>query len=137
MTINTAILINILSSFVLPSQYMFILILVFLLETTVGSISYIYDTQVANELNRTLNDTFLQNYGVSKAKTVAIDAMHQDYQCCGAIRFEDWPKGTWLRSRRKDLLMPPLSRRVPDSCCYSMTELCGLRDHPSNIPYTV
>lgn len=116
---------------------MFILILVFLLETTVGSISYIYDTQVESEMNRTLNDTFLLNYGVSKAKTVAIDNMQQDYHCCGALRYEDWPKGMWLRSRRKDLLSAPLGRRVPDSCCLSMTELCGLRDHPSNIPYTV
>lgn len=116
---------------------MFIMILVFLLETTVGSISYIYDTQVGNELNRTLNETFLNNYGVHKARTIAIDNLQQDLKCCGAIRFEDWKKGVWLRSRRKDLLMPKLDRVVPDSCCFSMTELCGRRDHPSNIPYSV
>lgn len=116
---------------------MFILILVFLLETTVGSMSYVYDTQVEKELNRTLNNTFLSSYGVHNAKTRAIDEMQQEYKCCGAIRFEDWREGTWIRSRRKDLLMPPLGRLVPDSCCFSQTELCGQRDHPSNIPYTV
>lgn len=118
-------------------QYIFVMILVFLLETTVGSMSYIYDTQVEVELNRTLNDTLLNNYGVHKARTMAIDQMQQDYKCCGAIRFEDWREGTWIRSRRKDLLMPPLGRAVPDSCCFTQTELCGVRDHPSNIPYTV
>lgn len=102
-----------------------------------GSLSYIYDTQVENELNRTLNDTFLNNYGVHKARTAAIDAMQQEYKCCGAVRFEDWRSGVWLRSRRKDLLFPKLDRVVPDSCCFTMTERCGTRDHPSNIPYTV
>lgn len=123
--------------FSISFQYMFILILVFLLETTVGSMSYVYDTQVEKELNRTLNNTFLSSYGVHNAKTRAIDEMQQEYKCCGAIRFEDWREGTWIRSRRKDLLMPPLGRLVPDSCCFSQTELCGQRDHPSNIPYTV
>lgn len=113
------------------------MILVFLLETTVGSMSYIYDSHVGSELNRTLNDTFLTNYGVHRAKTAAIDQMQQDYSCCGAFRFEDWPKGVWIRSRRKDLLSAHEGRVVPDSCCFSQTELCGRRDHPSNIPYTV
>lgn len=118
-------------------QYIFLMILVFLLETTVGSMSYIYDTQVGAELNRTLNDTFLMSYGVHKARTMAIDQMQQDYKCCGAVRFEDWKQSVWIRSRRKDLIMPPLGRSVPDSCCFTQTELCGKRDHPSNIPYTV
>ena len=113
------------------------MILVFLLETTVGSMSYIYDTQVQSELNRTLNDTFLNNYGFHKGRTLAIDRMQQDYKCCGAVRFEDWKGSMWIRSRRKDKLTLPENRLVPDSCCFTETELCGVRDHPSNIPYTV
>ena len=26
--------------------------------------------------------------------------------------------------------------KVPDSCCKTVSEGCGARDHPSNIPYT-
>lgn len=125
------------SPFFISPQYMFILILVFLLETTVGSMSYVYDTQVEKELNRTLNETFLNNYGVHKTRTAAIDHMQQEFKCCGAIRYEDWREGVWLRSRRKDLLMPKMNRVVPDSCCFTKIDLCGQRDHPSNIPYTV
>lgn len=29
------------------------------------------------------------------------------------------------------------NRLVPDSCCITVRDKCGLRDHPSNIPYTV
>lgn len=61
----------------------------------------------------------------------------KQFGCCGAVRFEDWRYSVWLRSRRKDLIRPTEGRRVPDSCCISMTPKCGLSDGPSNIPYTV
>lgn len=57
--------------------------------------------------------------------------------CCGAIRFEDWKYSAWLQTDRADLFRTTEKRLVPDSCCLTMSELCGLRDHPSNIPYTV
>lgn len=113
------------------------MVMVFLLETTVGSMAYLYDTQVENELNVTLNETFISSYGVDPVRTTAIDYIQQEFKCCGAVRFEDWRESVWIRSRRKDLLMPPLGRVVPDSCCSTVSYLCGTRDHPSNIPYTV
>lgn len=59
------------------------------------------------------------------------------YTCCGAFRFEDWKYSHWLTSGRTDLLRLTENRLVPDSCCITMTQKCGVRDHPSNIPYTV
>uniref|UniRef100_U5ET06 Tetraspanin n=1 Tax=Corethrella appendiculata TaxID=1370023 RepID=U5ET06_9DIPT len=115
--------------------YTFILLVVFLLEATVGSLAYFYETQIENELSLTLNKTFMENYAVDEEKTKAIDLMQQEYMCCGAIRFEDWKQSVWLRSRRKDLLRPTEGRLVPDSCCLTLTPKCGIRDHPSNIPY--
>lgn len=130
--------------------------IVFLLEACVGGLAYLYERHIADELVDTMNETFLTSYAVDATKTKAIDAMQQDvslctwafqiilfiqnfpqYTCCGAIRYEDWRKSVWLQSDRADLLVPANNRLVPDSCCISMTNNCGRRDHPSNIPYTV
>lgn len=35
-----------------------------------------------------------------------------------------------------DLIVKPLNRTVPDSCCLTISNFCALRDHPSNIFYT-
>lgn len=113
------------------------LLVVFLLELLSGSLAYIYETQVAEELRLTLNDTFMQNYGVNERQTEAIDLMQQDYVCCGAVRFEEFRASTWLRSKRTDLVRPTEGRAVPDSCCFTVSTKCGLSDHPSNIPYSV
>lgn len=137
-------------------QYIYLLLIVFLLEATVGGLAYVYENQITDELQQTLNTTFLQYYGVDEEKTNAIDLMQQDvkclnselipnnticitfqYTCCGALRFEDWRYSHWLKSERTDLLRLAENRLVPDSCCITMSEKCGVRDHPSNIPYTV
>jgi hypothetical protein len=47
------------------------------------------------------------------------------------VRFEDWRFSRWLKEN------PDLKNLVPDSCCISMTQNCGVRDHPSNIYYNV
>lgn len=113
------------------------LLIVFLLELLSGSLAYIYETQVGEELRLTLNETFMQNYGVNEKQTIAIDLMQQDYVCCGAVRFEEYQTSTWLRSKRKDLVRLTEGRAVPDSCCFSVSAKCGISQHPSNIPYSV
>jgi CD151 antigen len=114
-----------------------LLILVFLLELSAGTLAYIYEQNVPEELNMTLSDTFTQNYAVSERHTKAIDLMQQNYMCCGAVRFEEYRTSVWLKSKRRDLIRPIENRTVPDSCCVTMTSGCGVSDHPSNIPYTV
>ncbi|XP_053679000.1 CD151 antigen-like [Anopheles nili] len=116
--------------------YTFILLFVFLLESIVGGLAYLYETQIENELQHGLNSTFMDHYGVSVRQTNAIDNMQQEFSCCGAIRFEDWRYSVWLRSRRKDLIKPTEGRLVPDSCCITVSAKCGMRDGPSNIHYT-
>ncbi|XP_055854003.1 CD151 antigen-like [Episyrphus balteatus] len=116
--------------------YTFLLVLVFLLELIIGGLAYFYETQLEDELKRTLNKTFASSYGIDESRTVAIDRMQQEYKCCGAIRFEDWRSSEWLSSNRTDIIRPTNGRVVPDSCCVTLMDNCGLRDHPSNIPYT-
>lgn len=118
-------------------QYIVLLILVFLLELSTGTIAYIYERNVPEELNMTLSETFTRNYAVSERHTKAIDLMQQNLGCCGAVRFEEYAQSVWLRSKRKDLIRPIEGRIVPDSCCLTMTDGCGTSYHPSNIPYTV
>jgi hypothetical protein len=55
------------------------------------------------------------------------------FKCCGALRFEDWLVSEW----HKDEEVLKNGSVVPDSCCKTPTFLCGKRDHPSNIQYTV
>jgi Tetraspanin family len=124
------------SYFVFP-QYIVLLILVFLLELSAGTLAYIYERSVPDELNMTLSETFKQNYAVSERHTKSIDIMQQKLTCCGAVRFEEYRQSVWLKSKRTDLIRPIEGRIVPDSCCVTMTSGCGSSDHPSNIPYTV
>lgn len=58
--------------------------IVFLLEAAVGGLAYIYENQITDELQQTLNTTFLEYYGVDEQKTVAIDRMQQEviFQHC-------------------------------------------------------
>lgn len=85
----------------------------------------------------TLSDTFSRNYAVSERHTKAIDLMQQNFMCCGAERFEEYRASVWLKSRRTDLIRARENRTVPDSCCVTMIDGCGISDHPSNIAYTV
>lgn len=117
-------------------KYIFLLVLVFLLEATVGGLAYIYESQIEDELQLTLKETFITNYGLDERKTNAIDLMQQRYMCCGAIIFEDWKESVWFTTNRTDLIRTKNGRLVPDSCCLTETDMCGTRDHPSNIHYT-
>ncbi|XP_055703855.1 CD151 antigen-like [Phlebotomus papatasi] len=116
--------------------YTFILLVTLCLEASAGSIAYLYNTLLDDDLSFSLNETFLTSYAIDQGRTKAIDQMQQEYKCCGAVRFEDWRQSLWISDQNDDLLFPPEDRVVPDSCCITPTNLCGLRDHPSNIYYT-
>lgn len=60
-------------------------------------------------------------------------SLNFQFKCCGALRFEDWLVSEWHKD--EDVLKD--GSLVPDSCCKTSTHLCGRRDHPSNIHYTV
>merc|ERR1711874_875019 len=78
-----------------------------------------------------LNKSVSEEYGVSSNNDTrdAIDDLQSTFRCCGADSFEDWRHSQWWRSELK------LSNKVPDSCCKTVSGLCGVRDHPSNIYY--
>ncbi|XP_043289728.1 CD151 antigen-like isoform X2 [Venturia canescens] len=113
--------------------YIFVVMGVLVLEAGVGALARLYEEQVGPELKMTLNRTFLDNYSVRSRETAAIDQMQIEFKCCGALRFEDWLDSEWAKD--EDVMRD--GSRVPDSCCKTVTQHCGKRDHPSNIQYTV
>jgi len=112
----------------LLALYTILLVIVFMFESCIGLIAYVYQDQLSLELTSNLGSTFIQTYGEHIENTKAIDKIQQQYDCCGSYNFTDWQNSTWYENH------PDM--KVPDSCCRTPTDGCGIRDHPSNIPYT-
>ncbi|XP_034733457.1 CD151 antigen-like [Etheostoma cragini] len=110
-------------------RYFVLLLCIFLLEILAGVLAYIYYQQLNEELKQNLRETMTQKYQQSSHEhiTRAVDKLQEEFKCCGSNSSSDWEASVWIRS------IYAKGRKVPDSCCKSPTELCGLRDHPSNI----
>uniref|UniRef100_A0A3Q1GMK1 Tetraspanin n=1 Tax=Acanthochromis polyacanthus TaxID=80966 RepID=A0A3Q1GMK1_9TELE len=109
--------------------YFVLLLCIFLLEILAGVLAYIYYQQLNEELKQNLRETMIEKYQQKDQDHVtrAVDKLQQEFKCCGSNSSSDWAESVWIRSRDAQ------SRKVPDSCCKTQTELCGARDHPSNI----
>lgn len=109
--------------------YFVLLLCIFLLEILSGVLAYIYYQRLNEELKHSLRETMVQKYQQEEQQHVtrAVDKLQQEFKCCGSHNSSDWERSVWIRSSKAK------SRMVPDSCCKSITEGCGNRDHPSNI----
>ncbi|XP_056269409.1 CD151 antigen-like isoform X2 [Pseudoliparis swirei] len=109
--------------------YFILLLCIFLLEILAGVLAYVYNQQLNVELKQNLRETMTQKYKQSSQEHVtrAVDDLQQEFKCCGSNGSSDWAESAWIRSRDAN------GRMVPDSCCKTIGELCGRRDHPSNI----
>ncbi|KAM9409491.1 CD151 antigen-like isoform 1-T1 [Pholidichthys leucotaenia] len=109
--------------------YFVLLLCIFLLEVLAGILAYIYYQQVNEELKLNLKKTITEKYQQSSYEhiTRAVDKLQQEFKCCGSINSSDWSESVWIRSGDSK------GRAVPDSCCKTPSEFCGMRDHPSNI----
>ena len=89
--------------------------------------------QVHTELVLSLNRSVTEEYGVlqNNQTRLAMDDLQSTFRCCGAESYEDWSRSRWWEESSVRL-----SRKVPDSCCKTLSVMCGVRDHPSNIFYT-
>ncbi|NWH74589.1 CD151 protein, partial [Piaya cayana] len=85
--------------------------------------------QLSIELKQNLKNTMTQKYQQEGEESVtsAVDKLQQEFKCCGSNNYTDWADSLWIRSQEAS------GRKVPDSCCKTITDLCGRRDHPSNI----
>ncbi|XP_057692921.1 CD151 antigen isoform X2 [Corythoichthys intestinalis] len=108
--------------------YLVLLLAVFLLEIVTGVLAFITYQELDEELRENLKVTMQQKYQQDGEETItnAVDKLHQEFQCCGSNSSLDWKDSIWIRVAQD-------SRLVPDSCCKTPSNLCGLRDHPSNV----
>uniref|UniRef100_A0A8C0EGH9 Tetraspanin n=1 Tax=Bubo bubo TaxID=30461 RepID=A0A8C0EGH9_BUBBB len=85
--------------------------------------------QLSMELKQNLKNTMTQKYRKEGEESVtsAVDKLQQEFKCCGSNNYTDWADSLWIKSPEAN------GRKVPDSCCKTITDLCGRRDHPSNI----
>ncbi|XP_009638012.1 CD151 antigen [Egretta garzetta] len=109
--------------------YFILLLCIFLLEIIAGILAYIYYQQLSMELKQNLKNTMTQKYQKEGEESVtsAVDKLQQEFKCCGSNNHTDWADSLWIKSPEAN------GRKVPDSCCKTITDLCGRRDHPSNI----
>uniref|UniRef100_A0A3Q0R6Y6 Tetraspanin n=1 Tax=Amphilophus citrinellus TaxID=61819 RepID=A0A3Q0R6Y6_AMPCI len=108
--------------------YLILLFCIFLLEIIAGVLAYINYQELDEELKQNLKVTMQQKYQQpgEESITQAVDKLHQEFKCCGSHNFSDWSDSVWIQAAENE-------RLVPDSCCKTPSELCGRRDHPSNI----
>ncbi|XP_037538878.1 CD151 antigen [Nematolebias whitei] len=106
--------------------YLVLLLCIFLLEIIAGVLAYVNYQELDEEQN--LKETMQQKYHQpgEESITQAVDKLHQEFKCCGSHNYSDWKDSVWIQK-------PENKRLVPDSCCKTPSELCGRRDHPSNI----
>ncbi|MBN3294964.1 CD151 protein, partial [Amia calva] len=109
--------------------YFVLLLCIFLLEILAGILAYIYYQQLNDELKKNLQKTMVDHYQQpgQERVTKAVDKLQQEFKCCGSNSSYDWRDSLWVRSVKAE------GRLVPDSCCKTITERCGVREHPSNI----
>ncbi|XP_026166286.1 CD151 antigen isoform X1 [Mastacembelus armatus] len=115
--------------------YLILLLCIFLLEIIAGVLAYInyqecfpFCYQLDEELRQNLKLTMQQKYQQPEEQSItqAVDKLQQEFKCCGSNNFSDWRESVWIQAADNQ-------RLVPDSCCKTPAELCGRRDHPSNI----
>ncbi|XP_068169659.1 CD151 antigen isoform X2 [Antennarius striatus] len=106
--------------------YLCLLLCIFLLEVIAGVLAYITYQELNEELRQNLKMTMQQKYKQpgEDSVTQAVDKLQQEFKCCGSHNYSDWLENAWIQSNE---------HLVPDSCCKTHIELCGRRDHPSNI----
>jgi len=108
----------------LLASYTILLVLVFMFESVIGLLAYVYQEQLEPDLSSSLVATFILGY----REGGAVDRLQEQHECCGVQTFSDWSGSPWQLEHR--------DMKVPDSCCKTVSPGCGWRDHPSNIQYT-
>lgn len=115
--------------------YLVLLFSIFLLEIIAGVLAFIkyqecfpFCHQLDEELQLNLKQSMQQKYQQpgQDSVTQAVDRMQQEFKCCGSNSSSDWADSVWIQDDTNKQV-------VPDSCCKTPGELCGRRDHPSNI----
>lgn len=101
----------------LQGLFVYLLVVVFCLESTASALAYFHSTKLDLEI-APLTGVF-QNYTGSSqdANSRAVDATQEELQCCGVHDYKDWLETSWF-NRTGGLW-------VPHSCCNSTFPSCN------------
>ncbi|XP_073339551.1 tetraspanin 37 [Pagrus major] len=107
----------------LQGLFVYLLVLVFCLESTASALAYFHSTQLDSEI-APLRGVFQRYTGSSQdPNSRAVDATQEKLQCCGVLDYKDWLDTSWF-NRTGGL-------SVPHSCCNSTFTSCnGTVDQP-------
>ncbi|XP_031573558.1 CD63 antigen-like [Actinia tenebrosa] len=102
----------------------FVLLLVLLiLEITAAALAYQHRDEIANTLEKDINDTIANKYGKDEKTTKLVDMLQEKEKCCGVLSYRDW------------VLNPKYNiTSVPDSCCVKKESGCGATFYDPNKP---
>ena len=56
---------------------MVLIVMVFMFESVIGLLSYVYQEQIERDISENLMDTFIHRYGSDKQVTEAVDSVQQ------------------------------------------------------------
>ena len=66
-------------------QYTILLVIIFMFESVIGLLSYVYQEQIDNDLQDSLRDTFILSYGLVMENTEAVDKIQTKVSSCMQI----------------------------------------------------
>ena len=61
-------------------QYMVLIMLIFMVESVMALLSYVYQDLVESDLNNNLQDIFIKRYDVDREVTEAVDKVQQEVE---------------------------------------------------------
>ncbi|XP_068558424.1 tetraspanin 37 [Cebidichthys violaceus] len=101
----------------LQGLFVYLLVMVFCLESTASALAYFHSTKLDSEI-ASLSGVF-QNYTGSSQdpNSRAVDATQEELQCCGVHDYRDWLKTSWFNQTGE--------LWVPHSCCNSTFPSCN------------
>ncbi|XP_039993008.1 tetraspanin 37 isoform X3 [Xiphias gladius] len=107
----------------LQGLFVYLLVVVFCLESMASALAYFHSTKLYSEI-ASLSGVF-QNYTGSSqdSSSQAVDTTQKQLQCCGVHNYRDWLQTSWFNQTG--------GRYVPHSCCNSTFTSCkGTLDQP-------
>lgn len=101
-----------------------------ILAAEIGGAAYTYTHK--DEVKKTIvdgiEDMVINEYGVNKGTTLAVDAMQRKLQCCGAKGIQDWGKAALQQAKGAESLggkifgiISAFNFKIPQSCCKADT----------------
>ncbi|KAJ3596792.1 hypothetical protein NHX12_003193 [Muraenolepis orangiensis] len=99
------------------ASFVFILLLVFVIEVAVVVLGYVYRTKVEEHVNSSIQGVYNEYNGTnSNAPSRAIDYVQRQLKCCGIHNFSDWMNTPWFEASQNN--------SVPISCCKPDLDTC-------------